>query len=172
MNGRFEAFDRGDRAWAAWPTNDGLTLVIVGWPYAEFDANKTDVETQYPKAFERAPAFQDRLRGAKREERFVGAAVPNFFRKPFGPGWALVGDAAYNKDFITAQGISDAFHDAERCANALHESFSGARPYDEAMRAYQSARDERAFPIYEFTCQFASFTPPTPKVMLRETTGV
>ena len=122
MNGRFEAYDRGDRAWAAWPTNDDLTLVIVGWPFAEFEANKTDVEGHYLEAFERAPAFAERIRAARREERFVGAAVPNFFRKPFGPGWALVGDAGYNKDFITAQGISDAFRDAELCANALDES--------------------------------------------------
>ncbi len=51
--------------------------------------------------------------------------MPNFFRKPFGPGWALVGDAGYNKDFITAQGISDAFRDAELCASALDEALSG-----------------------------------------------
>jgi len=161
MNGRFEAYDRGDRAWAAWPTNGDLTLVIVGWPYAEFEANRTDIEGHYLKAFERAPGFQERLRAATREERFVGAAVPNFFRKPFGPGWALVGDAAYNKDYITAQGISDAFRDAELCTNALHESFSGAGTFDAAMRAYQVTRDEQVLPIYEFTCQFASFTPPT-----------
>ena len=99
-----------------------------------------------------------------RPERFVGAAVPNFFRKPFGPGWALVGDAAYNKDFIPAQGISDAFRDAELCANALHEAFSRARPFDVAMCAYQSTRDEQVLPIVEFTCQFASFTPPTPEM--------
>ena len=49
------------------------------------------------------------MRAAKREGRFVGTAVPNFFRKPYGPGWALVGDAGYNKDFITAQGMHDTF---------------------------------------------------------------
>ena len=48
----------------------------------------------------------------------MGAAVPNYFRKPYGPGWALVGDAGYIKDPITAQGIGDAFQDAERCASA------------------------------------------------------
>jgi flavin-dependent dehydrogenase len=164
MNGRFEAYDRGDRAWAAWPTNDDLTLVIVGWPYAEFEVNKTDVEGHYLKAFERAPAFEERIRAATREERFLGAAVPNFFRKPSGPGWALVGDAGYNKDFITAQGITDAFRDAELCTNAIDESFSGTRTFDAAMRAYQSSRDEHALPMYEFTCQFASFTPPTPQM--------
>jgi flavin-dependent dehydrogenase len=101
-----------------------MSLVIVGWPYAEFEANKQAVEGHFLAALERAPAFRDRLRGAQREDRFYGMAVPNFFRKPYGPGWALVGDASYNKDFITAQGISDAFHQAERCAHALGETFS------------------------------------------------
>jgi flavin-dependent dehydrogenase len=163
MEGRFEAYDRGNRAWAAWPTNDSLTLVVVGWPIAEFEANKPDMERHYLESFDRAPAFAERIRAARREERFVGAAVPNFFRKPFGPGWALVGDAGYNKDFITAQGISDAFRDAELCANALHESFSGTRSYDAAMTTYQEARDRHALPLYEFACDFASFAPPSPE---------
>jgi 2-polyprenyl-6-methoxyphenol hydroxylase-like FAD-dependent oxidoreductase len=164
MNGRLEGYDRGNRVWAAWPTNDDLTLVIVGWPYAEFDANKGNFEAQYMAAFDRAPAFAERMQAARREERFIGAAVPNFFRQPFGPGWALVGDAGYTKDFITAQGISDAFRQAEICADALHESFSGVRPFEVAMRAYQTTRDERVLPTFEFACQFASFTPPPPEM--------
>jgi flavin-dependent dehydrogenase len=163
MNGRFEAYDRGDRSWAAWATNDDLTLVVVGWPFAEFEANKADFEGHYLRAFDRAPAFRERIRAAKRAERFYGAAVPGYFRKPFGPGWALVGDAGYNKDFITAQGISDAFRDAELCADALHESFSGAHWFDNAMSVYKTTRDQLALPMFDFTCQFASFTPPTPE---------
>jgi 2-polyprenyl-6-methoxyphenol hydroxylase-like FAD-dependent oxidoreductase len=163
MNGRFEAYDRGDRAFAVWPTNDDLTLVIVGWPIAEFEANKKDIEGNYLEVFERAPAFRERIRAAKREERFVGTAVPNFFRKPYGPGWALVGDAAYNKDFMTAQGITDAFRDAELCVDALDAAFSGARTFDAAMAGYQSTRDTQVLPLYHFTCDFASFTPPPPE---------
>jgi 2-polyprenyl-6-methoxyphenol hydroxylase-like FAD-dependent oxidoreductase len=90
--------------------------------------------------------------------------VSNFFRKPFGPGWALVGDAGYNKDPITAQGINDAFHDAERCAMALDQTFSGDRTFDEAMREYQRDRDEHALPMYEFTCQLATLEPPPPEM--------
>ena len=90
--------------------------------------------------------------------------MPNFFRKPFGPGWALVGDAGYNKDFITAQGITDAFRDAELCVNALDQAFSGARTFDDAMREYQSTRDAHVLPIYEFTCQFARLAPPPPEM--------
>ena len=163
MDGRFEAYDRGDRAWAAWPTNDGLTLVIVGWPIAQFDENKHDFEGHYLRAFDRAPEFAARIRDAKREERLVGASVPNFFRKPYGPGWALVGDAGYTRDFMTAQGINDAFRDAELCANALDAAWSGNRTYDDAMGEYQGTRDRQVRALYEFTCDFASFTPPTPE---------
>ncbi len=164
MQGRFEIYIRPNRGFAAVPTHDGLTLVIAGWPYAEFEANKGDIEGNYLKALALAPEFAARVRSAKREARFAGAAVPNYFRKPHGPGWALVGDAGYNKDPITAQGITDAFRDAERCALALDEVFSGVRTFDEAMCDYQRARDEQVLPMYEFTCQLASLQPPPPEM--------
>jgi 2-polyprenyl-6-methoxyphenol hydroxylase-like FAD-dependent oxidoreductase len=91
-------------------------------------------------------------------------ALANFFRKPYGPGWALVGDAGYTKDFITAQGIADAFRDAELCATALDETFSGARPYDVAMGLYQTTRDEQVLPMYEFTTELATLAPPPPEL--------
>ena len=162
MDGRFETWIRPDRGFAAWPTHDDLTLVIGGWPYAEFDANKHDIEGNYLKMLEMAPAFAERVRAASRQDRFVGTAVPNYFRKPYGPGWALVGDAGYNRDFITAQGMHDAFRDAELCATALDDSFSGARSFDAAMGAYQSRRDQQVLPMYELTCQFATLEPPPP----------
>jgi 2-polyprenyl-6-methoxyphenol hydroxylase-like FAD-dependent oxidoreductase len=140
------------------------TRFICGWPFAEFAANKKDVERHYREVIELVPAFADRLRAAKREARYVGTGVPNFFRKPFGPGWALVGDAGYNKDFITAQGIQDAFRDAELCIAALEESFSGARSFDVAMGEYQSTRDEHVLPMYEFTTQLATLQPPPPEL--------
>jgi 2-polyprenyl-6-methoxyphenol hydroxylase-like FAD-dependent oxidoreductase len=164
MHGRSEVYIRDGRAFAAWPTHDGLTLVIAGWPYAEFADNKNDIEGSYLKTIELAPAFADRLRRAKREARFAGMAVPNYFRKPYGPGWALVGDAGYNKDFITAQGIMDAFHDAELCVDALEKSFSGARPFEDAMAEYQRTRDARVKPMYDFTCELATLQPPPPEM--------
>jgi 2-polyprenyl-6-methoxyphenol hydroxylase-like FAD-dependent oxidoreductase len=160
MDGRFDTYIRPHRGFAAAPTHDGLTLTVGGWPYAEFETNKKDVEGHFLKMFDLAPAFADRVRSARREAPFAGAAVPNFFRKPYGPGWALVGDAGYNKDPITAQGISDAFCDAERCAIALDHAFGGTRPFDDAMTEYQRERDAHALPIYEFTCQLATLEPP------------
>ena len=163
MNGCFEAYDRGTRAFAAWPTNDDMTLIVGGWPYAEFEENRKDVEGNFNAMLDLAPEFGERVRSAKREERLVGASVPNYFRKPYGPGWALVGDAGYNKDFMTAQGINDAFRDADMLASGLHAHMSGEREFDDAMREYQTRRDEKVMPMYEFTCSFASFQPPPPE---------
>ncbi|MCW5658864.1 MAG: NAD(P)/FAD-dependent oxidoreductase [Burkholderiaceae bacterium] len=163
MHGRFEAYVRPVRGFAVWPTQDDLTLVIGGWPFAQLADHKSDIEGELMKAFELAPSFAERIRGARRESRFFGAAVPNYFRKPWGPGWALVGDAGYNKDFITAQGIQDAFRDAELCATALDETLSERATYDDAMARYQRTRDN-ALPMYEFTCEFAKLEPPPPEL--------
>jgi 2-polyprenyl-6-methoxyphenol hydroxylase-like FAD-dependent oxidoreductase len=110
--------------------------------------------------FAMSPEFTERIRDAKREERLVGTSVPNYFRAPWGPGWALVGDAGYSRDFITAQGITDAFLDAENLAGALDGALSGTQPYDEALAGYQSARDTRAMPVYQMTLGIASLQPP------------
>lgn len=161
---RFEAYIRPDRGFAAWPTNDDLTLVIAGWPYAEFQAAKhrikSDVEGSVLEMLELAPAFAERVRAGRRAERFAGAAVANVLRTPAGPGWVLVGDAGYDKDFLTAQGITDAFLDAERCAAALDEALAGARSFDDATADYQAARDARVLGIYEFTTDLATLAPP------------
>jgi 2-polyprenyl-6-methoxyphenol hydroxylase-like FAD-dependent oxidoreductase len=138
--------------------------VIAAWPYVEFAKNKKDIEGSYLKTIELAPAFAERLRRATREAPFAGAAVPNYFRKPYGPGWALVGDAGYNKDFITAQGILDAFCGAELCTTALDQFFSGARPFEDAMSEYQRTRDAQVGAMYDFTCQLATLEPPPPEL--------
>ena len=164
MDGRFEIYVRPHRGFAAWPTHDDLTVVIAGWPFAEFEANKADIEGNYLKTLELAPPFAESVRAATREARFVGTAVPNFFRKPFGPGWALVGDAGYIKDFITSQGIHDAFRDAELCATALDETLSDVRTFEAAMGEYQVRRDDQVLPMYEFTTQLATLEPPPPEL--------
>jgi 2-polyprenyl-6-methoxyphenol hydroxylase-like FAD-dependent oxidoreductase len=163
MDGRFQTWVREYRGFAAWPTNDDLTVVIGGWPFAEFEANKRDIEGNYLKMLELAPEFAERVHAATREARFVGTAVPNWFRKPYGPGWALVGDAGYTKDFITGQGMHDAFRDAELCVEALDQAFTGARPFEAAMGDYQATRDRQVLPMYELTTEFATLEPPPPE---------
>jgi flavin-dependent dehydrogenase len=151
----FETFVRAEdgRGWAALATNEGLTCVVVGWPQAEFATNRSDVEGTYMRAFDLAPEFAERIRAAKRETRFTGTGdLPGFFRQPYGPGWALVGDAGYHKHPITAFGITDAFRDAEGLAAALGD--------ERALAAWHRARDEVSRPIYGFTAEFATLEPP------------
>ena len=115
------------------------------------------------RAIAQVPTVHERILRAKRDTRFLGTSdLPNFFRKPYGPGWVLVGDAGHHKDPITAQGISDAFRDAEAMADALHDVFTGRRPFDQAMARYQRQRDEAALPKYDLTCQFANLEDPPP----------
>jgi 2-polyprenyl-6-methoxyphenol hydroxylase-like FAD-dependent oxidoreductase len=161
---KFDTYIRPDRGWAMLPTNDDLTLLVLGWPYAEANAYKADAEANYLKTLELAPEVAERVRGAKREERFYGGSVPNFFRKPYGPGWGLIGDAGYNKDPITAQGMSDAFRDAEAFTAALDEVFTEVRSFDDAMADYHHERDMHAMPIFEFTTQLATLELPPPDV--------
>ncbi|HVL04456.1 MAG TPA: NAD(P)/FAD-dependent oxidoreductase [Acidimicrobiales bacterium] len=160
----FPVWIRGDRGIAALPTNDDLTLMLVGCPAGQAAAFKADVEGNYLAAIDRVPELADRLRAATREDRFRVGGVPNFFRKPFGPGWALVGDAGYTRDPVTAQGITDAFIGAEQCTRALTEAFEGIQPFEQAMAGYQRARDARVTPIYEFTTQLATLEPPPPEM--------
>ncbi len=163
MDGRFETFVRPGRAFAAWPTNDDCTVVIGGWPFAEFERNRTDAERNYLAMFDLVPTFAERIAGARQLGRVVGAAVPNFYRRPYGPGWALVGDAGYQRDFITAQGMQDAFRDAELCAGALTTALGG-RGFEEAMANYQSTRDAAVAGMYALTTDLATLQPPPPEM--------
>lgn len=158
-----EEYVRAHQAVGCFPTHDGLTLIAVLWPSSRFQEVRADIEGHVWKALESTPTVRDRLRGATRQEKWFGtASVPNYFRRPFGPGWVLVGDAAYDKDPITAQGISDAFIDAESLVAALDDGWCGRRPPGAALAAHQAGRDTRAKPMYDFTCQLATLEPPPP----------
>jgi flavin-dependent dehydrogenase len=156
----FETHIRPDRGFGCAPTNDGHTMIVAGWPYAEARAYKADVERNFLDTLRLVPSMAERLDHARREAPFLGGAVPGYLRKPFGAGWALIGDAGYNKDPITAQGITDAFLDAERCTRAIDQWLGGAAAYDDVMSAWQQERDAKAMPIYEFTSQMATLEPP------------
>jgi 2-polyprenyl-6-methoxyphenol hydroxylase-like FAD-dependent oxidoreductase len=163
-SGGFEVYLRDRRAVAAFPTNDDQTLVLVGVHHEDFDEARKDLEATYMAVLDQSPiGEQVRSGGAKREERFhVATDMAGYFRKPFGPGWALVGDAGYHKHPVTAMGITDGFADAQRLSDALDASFTGAQTYDDALGSYQRARDEHAMPMYEMTFGFATLEPPPP----------
>jgi 2-polyprenyl-6-methoxyphenol hydroxylase-like FAD-dependent oxidoreductase len=145
-------------------TNGGLKIVIVFWPKDEFHAVRADVEGNFQEALALAPRLADRLAKGERADRFYGIGdLPFYYRKPFGPGWALVGDAGYHKDPITAQGITDAFRDAELLAGALDAGFTGRRAVEDALADYERIRNAETRPLYELTRDFATLAPPAPE---------
>ena len=115
---------------AYFPTNDGLTLIAGAWPSKSVQGHPVGHSREHRQAARVSiQALTERIKSATREEKWVGTAgVPNYFRKPYGPGWALVGDAGYVKDPLTAQGIADAFIDSENLAEALDAGFSRTPP--------------------------------------------
>ena len=141
------------------PTNDDLVCVFAGRRAEDFTSYKRDVEGTH-RAIVRGVSERmgDWLDGCQREERFYGwSAVPGFFRVPYGPGWALVGDAGYHKDPVTGQGISDAFRDAELLAGAVADALGGARAWDDALSEYQVRRDGMSRDVYAATQDIAQF---------------
>jgi 2-polyprenyl-6-methoxyphenol hydroxylase-like FAD-dependent oxidoreductase len=177
-----EACFRDGRAVICFPTNDDLSLVAYQAPHGEFAAARADIEGAYLRTLESAPWLLERVRAARRAERYQGTAdLPNFMRKPYGPGWALVGDAGYHKDPLPAHGISDAFRDAELLAEAVDDGLAGRLPpgvsgaeppsrggwgtarvpqLEHALARYEERRDEAARPLLDETVRQTEFAPP------------
>jgi flavin-dependent dehydrogenase len=149
------------------PTNDNLLTVFVGWPIDEFASVRAAVERSFLAALDLAPRLGRRVRAGQRVERFSGTAdLPNFVRKPHGPGWALVGDAGCHKDPLQARGIADALQDAELLANAADQGLSGTRSLDTALAEYEVRRNEAVLPGYRDNIQGAQLRP-VPRDVLR-----
>ena len=83
--------------------------------------------------------------------------LPGFLRQPWGPGWALVGDAGYTKDPISAHGISDALRDAELCARAIDRALSMPGEAPEALGEYQTTRDRLSLEMFRESVALARY---------------
>jgi flavin-dependent dehydrogenase len=156
---------RPHRVIFGFPTNENLTLIGVAFAARDLAAARSDIERQYlHNIAEHAPDLEGLMRSGRRESRFVGGAIPAHMRKPYGPGWALVGDAGYQKDPCTASGITDAFGSAELLADALDAGLSGRQPLLQALAGYEQKRNDAELPYYELTAQLATFEPPPPEM--------
>jgi 2-polyprenyl-6-methoxyphenol hydroxylase-like FAD-dependent oxidoreductase len=162
---RIELYTRPSRFFVALPTNDGLSLVVQIVPTDEANRYKNRAEAAFAETLAEVPHLADRVNAGRRVERFRWAPVgQGFFRQAGGPGWALVGDAGYHKDPITAQGMADAFRDADLLAGAVDRGLDGDLSAE--LAGYQQARDAAALPMYDFTCGLADIAePPTPEML-------
>ena len=136
------------------PTNHGQHCVFVGVPRDRFAATfRGNMESGFMQI---AAANSSQLRDSLGNARLVGrlrgfGGTPGYLKQSYGAGWALVGDAGYFKDPLTAHGITDALRDAELLARAILDG----RP--RALADYQDVRDALSRPLFEITDLIASF---------------
>ena len=135
------------------PTNAGEACVTLSIPSADFTRRF---------AHQQARAFHEALSQVAPDlARQVATARPaplhgfpgqvGFFRRACGPGWALVGDAGYFKDPLTAHGITDALRDAELLASAID---AGS---ERAFADYEAQRDAASIDLFQITDAIAGF---------------
>ncbi|MBA3943590.1 MAG: NAD(P)/FAD-dependent oxidoreductase [Herpetosiphonaceae bacterium] len=135
------------------PADNGLTAISVGVHKQLWPRVKADVETEFERLWRSIPDLAERGRGAERVGPVKGQEPrPAYYRLPFGPGWALVGDAGYMKDPVTGQGIHDALRSAELFADSWQQWRAGSA-WNDAMRSYQQTRDRETKALYNLTYQ-------------------
>jgi 2-polyprenyl-6-methoxyphenol hydroxylase-like FAD-dependent oxidoreductase len=157
---RGELYERPRRTIGVWPTDEGLTVTYIGLPIADLADFRSDVAGSMFKAFNLAGDLGERVRAVKQVGRFLGSGyLPNWFRKPYGQGWALVGDAGFVMDPISGQGMSQAFRDADLLADAVEAGLGGRQKLEHALRAYENERNRQGLPMYKLTTQQAAMAP-------------
>jgi flavin-dependent dehydrogenase len=156
-----------ERAFAGvFPTHGGQACIWVCTPTDDAKEARRRAgsrEEAFGELVQRsAPELAERLHHARRTSPVQGMLrQPNQVRQAVGPGWALVGDAGYYRDAVTAHGISDAFRDAEFLAAALDQALSGGAEESTALGRYQQQRDQALREIFDITCRLAAY-PPVP----------
>jgi len=134
------------------PTNDRLHCVFAAMPAARYRAGLRGVAGYRRILAEAAPDIAAALDPVVSDGPvWTFAGRPGFMRQAWGPGWALVGDAGYFKDPLTAHGMTDALRDAELLSRAVIEGT------EQALARYAATRDELSLPLLAATDAVASF---------------
>lgn len=142
------------------PTNDGQSCVFVGLPSARFERERhAGLGHLFDRVLEAvSPEAAARVAAGERTGPLRGfPGVAGWLRHPYGPGWALVGDAGSYKDPASAHGITSALRDAELLARAVDDGLSGWRPMAAAMAEYTTVRDRHSVPLHTTTDAIAGF---------------
>jgi flavin-dependent dehydrogenase len=141
----------GDQIGFLFPMREGEDCIALELQPEDFDDFRSDHAAAFEARVRRLPEMARRMQNAHLEGKLIGLkGVDNYFRKPYGPGWALTGDAGYLKDPSLGTGIGDALEQSFMLAEALGAWFDGA-DWEAAMSAFQQRRDQTMKPMYDIT---------------------
>ena len=137
---------RPDAASGVIPTNGGLVCVFASATPQRIGRGGAATIAEIVAAAD--PDLGASLAAATPPPTRTFTGVPGYVRRSWGPGWALVGDAGYFKDPLSAHGITDALRDAELLARAIVEVVDGADERD-ALAGYQATRDALSRELFD-----------------------
>jgi 2-polyprenyl-6-methoxyphenol hydroxylase-like FAD-dependent oxidoreductase len=139
------------------PTNGDQTCVFAGATPARI--GRGGMEAMRDVVASASPELARRLHAAAPPTglRSFGG-VPGYVRVPWGPGWALVGDAGYWKDPIGAHGLTDALRDAELLARAIVTTATGTATESDAFDRYHRIRNEVSLPHFDLVDTIATMS--------------
>ncbi len=149
----YEWIFRADASAGAIPTNHGQTCVFAFASPGR--VGRGGIDTLRRGVAAASPSLAERLAGATPPagvRSFPG--LPGYLRRPWGPGWALVGDAGYWKDPVSAHGLSDALRDAELLARAVICA-AADRPEADALDEYHRTRNRLSVPLFDVVDRIA-----------------
>jgi 2-polyprenyl-6-methoxyphenol hydroxylase-like FAD-dependent oxidoreductase len=141
------------------PTNGGAANVWVGVPMGRLrGGGHAGAGRLFAEALcEAAPELSARVADAAAGHRFRAfPGLPGLARRCWGRGWALVGDAAYFKDPISAHGMTDALVGAELLARAVL-AIAGGQTERRAMTTYADQRRRLITPMMRAVDLAASY---------------
>ncbi|MEG8279668.1 NAD(P)/FAD-dependent oxidoreductase [Streptomyces sp. AHA2] len=169
----FELYERPGRWIGVLPTNDDLTLLMAYFPQADYHQVRRNAEPAYLDAFRTtAPELYERMQSGRREEQLYGTGhQENYFRKAWGPGWVLVGDAVNHKDSITARGITEAFVQAQSLTALVGDRLHDDAGLASALRRYENELGNEALNHYQGALNVAELKPEGRTEMLRKLVG-
>jgi flavin-dependent dehydrogenase len=146
-----ETHHRDGNSFYAFPSNWGLACIGAYWPVSEWAEAKKDPDAALAAVAANTPEVAERFANARRIEPMQGwAGTAAQYRQSAGPGWALVGDAAYLKDPILASGIADAYRDADYTADAIIAGFAeGGDAIEHRLAAHELRREKATAAVYE-----------------------
>jgi flavin-dependent dehydrogenase len=152
----------GNQIGFLFPMREGEDCIALEIQPEEFDDFRSQHDAVFEARVRQLPEMARRMQNAHLEGKVMGVkGIDNHFRKPYGPGWALTGDAGYLKDPSTGLGIGDALEQSFMLAEALGGWFDGA-DWEATMSAFQQKRDQTMKPMYNATLAFTRMRDMTP----------
>ncbi|SFS54636.1 NAD(P)/FAD-dependent oxidoreductase [Paenibacillus sp. 453mf] len=125
------------------PTDDDLHTVLVMPPMSEMKRWMRSPKDMLLERITKIPGLHERMQAAQLSDRVRGiGARPMYLKQAYGQGWALVGDAGAYVHPVTGSGMDNAVGSAELLSKALHEVFTGQASWENALKTYQTKRDE------------------------------